>query len=133
MFAIIETGGKQYQVAKGDTLEVEKLETEEGKSVKLDQVLLVSDNTGTTVGAPTVKGAYVEVKVVNHKRGDKIRVFKMKAKKRYQKTQGHRQSLTTIEITDIKLSGGAKKEAPAKKAEAKKEAPTKKVEVKKEA
>ena len=100
MFAIIETGGKQYQVAKGDTLEVEKLETEEGKSVKLDQVLLVSDNTGTTVGAPTVKGAYVEVKVVNHKRGDKIRVFKMKAKKRYQKIVDFIEELTEEELEE---------------------------------
>lgn len=111
MFAIIETGGKQYKVAKGDTLEVEKLDAEEGKAVKIDNVLLVSDNTGTKVGAPTVSGAYVNAKVVNHKRGDKIKVFKMKAKKRYQKTQGHRQSLTTIEVTDIKL-GSSKKAAP---------------------
>ena len=102
MFAIIATGGKQYKVQKGDTLDIERLEIEEGKTHKFDQVLLVDDAGKTKVGTPTVSGASVSAKVVGHKRGDKIRVFKMKAKKRYQKTQGHRQELTTIEITDIK-------------------------------
>ena len=98
MFAVIETGGKQYKVAKGDTLDVERLEGKEDSAIKFDKVLLVDEKVGT----PTVSGASVSGKIVAHKRGEKIVVFKMKAKKRYQKTQGHRQELTTIEITDIK-------------------------------
>lgn len=98
MFAIIETGGKQYKVAKGETLDIEKLEEKEGSAIKFDKVLLVDEKVGT----PTVPGASVSGKIVAHKRGEKIVVFKMKAKKRYSRTQGHRQELTTIEITDIK-------------------------------
>ncbi|MFH1533595.1 MAG: 50S ribosomal protein L21 [Nitrospirota bacterium] len=98
MFAVIETGGKQYKVAKGETLDIEKLEEKEGATVKFDKVLLVDEKIGT----PTVDGASVTGKIVGHKRGEKIVVFKMKAKKRYQKTQGHRQEITTVEITDIK-------------------------------
>jgi len=117
MFAIVETGGSQYKVEKGTTIEVNRMEGTEGSSVTLDQVLMVDTNVGT----PTVPGASVTAKIVAHKRGDKIVVFKMKAKKRYQKTQGHRQELTTLEITDIKASGTAKKTTP-KKVEAKVEA-----------
>jgi len=102
MFAVIQTGGKQYKVSKGETLDVELMAGKEGDTVKIDSVLLISDQGKTTIGTPTVKGAVVSAKVVAHKRGEKIRVFKMKAKKRYQKTQGHRQNLMTIEITDIK-------------------------------
>lgn len=102
MFAIIATGGKQYKVEKGMKLEVEKLDAEEGKTVKFEEVLLVEDGGKTSVGTPTVKGASVSAKVLSQKRGEKIVVFKMKAKKRYQKTQGHRQSLTELEITEIK-------------------------------
>lgn len=98
MFAVIETGGKQYKVVKGDTLDIEKLEEKEGATVKFDKVLLVDEK----VGAPSVSGASVTAKIVGHKRGEKIVVFKMKAKKRYQKTQGHRQEISTVEITDIK-------------------------------
>ncbi len=98
MFAVIETGGKQYKVTKGDVFDIEKLEGKDGEAVKFDKVLLVDDKVGT----PTLSGATVTGKIVEHKRGEKIVVFKMKAKKRYQKTQGHRQSLTTVEITDIK-------------------------------
>jgi large subunit ribosomal protein L21 len=129
MFAIVQTGGKQYKVSKGDTLDIEKLDVESGKKVNLDKVLLVSDKTATKVGTPLVDGAYAVAKIVEHKRGDKIKVFKMKAKKRYQKTQGHRQSLTTIEIVEIKASGGAK---AAPKAKAEKPAEAKKEEVKEE-
>ncbi len=115
MFAIIETGGKQYKVEKGSTLDIERIEAEEGATVTFDQVLLISDKD-TVVGTPTVPGAAVTAKVVAHKRGDKIVVFKMKAKKRYQKTQGHRQELTTIEVTEIKASGAkASTKTPAKK------------------
>lgn len=98
MFAVIETGGKQYKVSKGDTLDIERLEEKEGATVKFDKVLLVDEKIGT----PALSGASVSAKIVSHKRGEKIIVFKMKAKKRYQKKQGHRQELTTVEITDIK-------------------------------
>ena len=111
MFAIIETGGKQYKVEKGSILDIERIEEKEGATVNFDKVLLISDKD-TKVGAPVLEGAAVTAKVVEHKRGEKIVVFKMKPKKRYQKTQGHRQELTTIEIIDIKASGAAKKAAP---------------------
>lgn len=106
MFAVIKTGGKQYKVEKGLTIEIEKLEGKEGDSINFDQVLLISDSTGTKVGTPTISGAVVSGKLVDQKRGEKIVVFKMKAKKRYQKTQGHRQDITVVEITEVKASGG---------------------------
>lgn len=119
MFAIVETGGTQYKVEKGTILDVNRVEGDEGSKYKIDKVLLVSDKD-LQIGTPVVAGAHVEAKIVGHKRGDKITVFKMKAKKRYQKTQGHRQDLTTIEILDIKV--GASKEKPAAKKEEKQEA-----------
>ena len=117
MFAIVETGGTQFKVEKGTILDVNRVEGSEGDTYKITTVLLINDSD-VKVGAPVVNGAYVEAKIVKHKRGEKIVVFKMKAKKRYQKTQGHRQSLTTVEITDIKASGGKKAAdapTPAKK------------------
>lgn len=108
MFAIVQTGGKQYKVEKGTTLDVERIDSKEGSSVNLDQILLISDKTATKIGTPIVEGAYAVAKIVAHKKDDKLLVYKMKAKKRYRKTQGHRQRLTTIEITDIKASGGKK-------------------------
>lgn len=104
MFAIIKTGGKQYKVEKGQTLDVEHLDVKEGAAHDINEVLLINDGKSTKVGTPLVKGAQVKTKIVAHKRGEKVTVFKMKPKKRYQKTQGHRQELTTIEITDIKSS-----------------------------
>lgn len=128
MFAIIETGGKQFKVEEGKTLQVEKLEEEEGASIKIDKVLLINDKGETTIGRPYIKGASVSAKVVEQGKGDKIIVFKMKAKKRYQKTQGHRQLFTTIEIVDIKASGSKSESAPKSEAkEAKSEAAPKKV------
>lgn len=117
MFAIIKTGGKQYKVEKGTKLDIERIKKKEGESFNLDQVLLISDKTATKIGTPFVEGAYVIAKIITHKRGEKVKIFKMKAKKRYRRTQGHRQELTTIEITDIKASGGtstAKAEKPTK-------------------
>jgi large subunit ribosomal protein L21 len=111
MFAIIETSGTQYKVEKGNILDVNRIHEEEGKSIDINEVLLLEDNGKTNIGTPYINGAHVQAKVVAHKRGDKIVVFKMKAKKRYQKTQGHRQDLTTIEITEIKTTGGKAKEA----------------------
>ena len=102
MYAVVETGGKQYRVAPGDTLEVERLETDAGQSVTLKRVLLVNRDGQLAVGTPTVANASVLADVVQHLRGDKKVAFKMKRRKGYHKTIGHRQELTRIKITDIK-------------------------------
>ena len=103
MYAIIESCGKQYKVAEGDVIFFEKLDTEEGKKVTFDNVILVSDDKKVEVGAPYVKGIKVEGKVVSHGKGKKILVYKYKAKKNYRRTQGHRQPYTKVEITKIKM------------------------------
>ena len=102
MYAVVETGGKQYRVAPGDTLEIERLETEAGKPVKFDRVLLVAGEGQFAVGKPTLANAAVTADVVEHFRGDKKVAFKMKRRKGYHKTIGHRQELTRVKITDIK-------------------------------
>jgi large subunit ribosomal protein L21 len=101
MYAVLETGGKQYRVSAGDTLEIERLEVEAGKPVTFDRVLLVNNEGKVSVGAPTVSGATVAADVVAHKRGDKVTTFKMKRRKGYHKTIGHRQELTVVKITNI--------------------------------
>ena len=103
MYAVLETGSKQYRVAAGDTLEVERLESEAGKPFTFSRVLFVSDDGKVTVGAPTVAGASVTAEVVEHFRGDKKLTFKMKRRKGYHKTIGHRQELTRVKISEIKL------------------------------
>ena len=103
MYAIIESCGKQYKVAEGDVIFFERLDTEEGKKVTFDNVILVSDDKKVEVGAPYVKGVKVEGKVVSHGKGKKILVYKYKAKKNYRRTQGHRQPYTKVEITKIKM------------------------------
>ena len=118
MYAIIESCGKQYKVAEGDVVFFEKLDAEEGKKVTFDKVILVSEEGKVQVGNPYVKGVKVEGKVVSHGKGKKIIVFKMKAKKNYRRTQGHRQPYTKVEITEIKTAGKtAEKTETAKKAE----------------
>ena len=99
--AIIVTGGKQYRVAEGDVIFVEKLEAEEGASVTFDQVLAVIDGETSTFGAPYVDGASVSGKVLKQGKGRKIRVYKMKPKKGYRNTKGHRQPYTKVEIGAI--------------------------------
>src|SRR5512139_435308 len=101
MYAVIRTGGKQYRVAAGEKLKVEQIPADVGSEVVLDQVLLVSNGSDVTVGAPLVGGASVTAKVIAHGRGDKVRIFKMRRRKHYRKTQGHRQNYTEIEILDI--------------------------------
>lgn len=117
MFAIVHIGGKQYKVAEKDELAVEKQDVEAGKNLKIEKVLLVSDDEGkdVKVGTPFVAGAMVECKVVEHGRGDKIKVFKMNPKKRYSVTQGHRQDYTLLKI--LKISAVKKKAAAKKKEE----------------
>ena len=102
MYAVVETGAKQYKVTAGDTLQVERIKAEQGNSVTLDRVLLVNKEGQVTVGTPTVKSASVVADVVKHIRGEKILVFKMKRRKGYSKTQGHRQELTVLKIKEIK-------------------------------
>lgn len=103
MLAVIKTGGKQYTVKEGDKLRVEKLDLEEGKTVKFEEVLLVSkeDGSDAKVGTPHVSGATVEAKVIEQGRAKKVRVEKFKAKSRYHRVYGHRQPYTAIEITKI--------------------------------
>lgn len=101
MFAIIETGGKQYKVQEGDVLYIEKLEVGEGDAVTFDRVLAVSKESGLVVGAPVVAGASVSAKVEKHGKGEKIIVFKYKAKKNYRVKQGHRQPYTKVVIDKI--------------------------------
>ena len=100
-YAIIETGGKQYRVSVGDVLSVEKLDQDAGSDITFDRVLLVGGDGTTQIGAPTVAGASVVATVQEQYRGEKIVVFKYKAKKRYRRRTGHRQSLTRLAITAI--------------------------------
>jgi large subunit ribosomal protein L21 len=101
MFAVIKTGGKQYRVAAGDKLKVEKLHGDVGSEVLLDQVLMVGEGAAVKVGAPLVAGAAVRATVVGHGKGDKVTIFKLRRRKHYKKSQGHRQQYTEIEITGI--------------------------------
>ena len=119
MYAIIESCGKQYKVAKGDVVFFEKLDTEVNKKCTFDKVILVSEEGKIQVGNPYVKGVKVEGKVISHGKGKKIIVYKMKPKKNYRRKQGHRQPYTKVEITEIKLS--TSKTAEVKEEVAKKE------------
>jgi large subunit ribosomal protein L21 len=105
MYAILETGGKQYKVRPGDTIEVEKLPSEPGDTVELSRVLMVGDGPDVTVGTPLVEGATVVADVVDQHRGPKIIVFKYKSKVRYRRKTGHRQSLTRLRIKEIQGAG----------------------------
>lgn len=102
MFAIVQTGGKQYNVTEGDVIKVEKLPNAVGDKVSLE-VLLVSDGAKTVAGTPTVKGAEVTAEVLSHGKGDKIVVYKYKPKKNERKKQGHRQPWTEIKIVSVKI------------------------------
>lgn len=140
MFAVVQVGATQYSVREKQEILVDLLEMEEGKNFMIDKVLLYaeSDDAKALIGMPHLANVRVEARVLGHERGEKIRVFKMKAKKRYQRTQGHRSELTRLKILKISvLSGSAKAtasdtdsvemEAPKKKPVAKK-APAKKAE-----
>ena len=102
MYAVIKTGGKQYRVASGEKIKVEQIPADIGTEITLDQVLMVADGDKVSVGAPLVTGATVTAKVIAHGRGEKVRIFKMRRRKHYQKRQGHRQNFTEIEIGAIK-------------------------------
>ncbi|GAB2879821.1 50S ribosomal protein L21 [Microvirgula curvata] len=101
MFAVVKTGGKQYKVAIGEKLKVEQIPADIDSQIVLDQVLMVADGEQVEVGVPLVAGATVKATVISHGRGDKIRIFKMRRRKHYQKHQGHRQNYTEIRIDEI--------------------------------
>jgi large subunit ribosomal protein L21 len=102
MYAVLETGSKQYRVTAGDKLEIERLEVEAGQPVTFDRVLLVNNDGKVTVGSPTVPSATVVADVLEHIRGEKKIAFKMKRRKGYHKTIGHRQELTVVKIKEIR-------------------------------
>lgn len=128
MFAVIKTGGKQYRVAANDVLTIEKLEGAAGDTVEFNEILMVGEGAGASVGAPFVEGAMVVAEVVEQGRARKVLAFKKRRRQNSKRIRGHRQHQTVVKITDI-LTGGAK---PAKKAAAKKDAAPK-AEAKKEA
>ncbi|MBU0499353.1 MAG: 50S ribosomal protein L21 [Gammaproteobacteria bacterium] len=101
MYAVIQTGGKQYRVAQGDTLRVEKLAADEGATVELDKVLMVANGEEIRVGAPYVAGGVVTARVKSHGRGKKVMIIKFRRRKHHMKRQGHRQWFTELEITGI--------------------------------
>ncbi len=103
MYAVIASGGKQYRVEPGQVVELERLAGEAGATIELGQVLLVQNDNGLTIGQPQVGGAVVVAQVVSQKRGPKIVVFKKQRRKNYRRTKGHRQSLTRVRITEIRI------------------------------
>ena len=101
MYAVIKTGGKQYRVSSGEKLKVELLEAEVGSAVQFAEVLAIGEGDSVKVGAPFVDGASVKATVVSQGRGDKVHIFKMRRRKHYRKSQGHRQSYTEVQIDEI--------------------------------
>jgi large subunit ribosomal protein L21 len=102
MYAVIKSGGKQYKVAAGEKLKIEQIPTQVGEKISLDQVLMVSQGDKVSVGDPLVNGAVVSATVLGHGRADKVKIFKMRRRKHYQKRQGHRQNFTEVMIDEIK-------------------------------
>ena len=111
MFAVVKTGGKQYRVAEGDVIKVEKLEGEAGKNVTLDEVLMIGDEKGVKVGEPLLEGANVTAEVLEQKKDKKITVFKKKRRHNYRRKKGHRQEITVLRVKAIAATA-AKKAAP---------------------
>ncbi len=101
MFAVIKAQGKQYKVAQGDELTVDRLPGEAGATIALGEVLMLVDGSSTKLGTPVLGGAKVQAQIVSHSRGDKIKVFKKRRRKNFHRTRGHRQDLTTVKITSI--------------------------------
>ncbi len=104
MYAVIKTGGKQYRVAAGDVIKVEKLDGEVGSNVDFDQVLMVGNGEDAKIGTPVVDGAKVSAEVLEQGKGDKVLIFKKKRRKNYRRTRGHRQHQTVLRIGDIKTA-----------------------------
>ncbi|MBI2609192.1 MAG: 50S ribosomal protein L21 [Deltaproteobacteria bacterium] len=122
MYAIVQTGGKQYKVQKGSTLFVEKLQGKTGDTIELENVLLIGGDK-LNIGTPQVDGARVKCKILAQEKAEKIIIFKYKRRKRYRKRQGHRQSLTKLEIVDIALQGKISEASEEKQAAPKTEKP----------
>ncbi|MEC8120393.1 MAG: 50S ribosomal protein L21 [Pseudomonadota bacterium] len=124
MYALVRTGGKQYRVAKDDTILVERIAADEGAEVILDDIVMLGDGDKVTIGTPRVEGAAVSATVVRQTRGPKIIIFRRKRRKNHRRTQGHRQDLTLLKINAIAEDGKSlkPKAAPAKKAAAKADA-----------
>jgi large subunit ribosomal protein L21 len=101
MYAVVKTGGKQYRVSAGEKLKIEQIGAEVGQEIVLDEVLLVADGDALRMGTPLVAGARVTARVLKQGRGDKVHIFKLKRRKHYRKSQGHRQNYTEIEILGI--------------------------------
>ena len=101
MYAVVKTGGKQYKVAPGEKLKVEQMPADVGAEVILDQVLMVGEGESVRLGQPVVTGVSVKATVVSHGRGEKVKIFKMRRRKHYQKHQGHRQNYTELRIDSI--------------------------------
>jgi large subunit ribosomal protein L21 len=114
MYAIVEIAGQQFKVEEGKKIFVHRLEGEEGNQVDFDKVLLIENDGKITIGEPTIKEAFVEGKILDHVRGDKVIVFKKKRKKGYRVKNGHRQNFTQVEIVSISEKGSPKKPAPKK-------------------
>ena len=114
MYAVFATGGKQYRAATGDKLKIEKLDAEKGATVEIDQVLMVGEGADVKVGTPYLEGGKVTATVVDHGRGEKIRIIKFKRRKHHMKKMGHRQDYTQIEITGIAAAAPKKKVSKAK-------------------
>lgn len=102
MYAVISTGGKQYRIAQGDVVRVEKLDGEEGASIDFNRVLMIGHGDEVTLGTPYIEGSIVSGTIKNHGRGKKIEIIKFRRRKNYRKQMGHRQAYTDVEITDIK-------------------------------
>ena len=120
MYAVVQTGGKQYRVSAGDIISVEKLNAEVGSTVVLNEVIAVSGEGTTTVGKPFVEGASIECKVLENGKGKKVIIYKYKAKKDYRKKNGHRQPFTKLEVVSITANGTTAKAEAKAEVEAKK-------------
>ncbi len=118
MFAVVKTGGKQYKVAEGDVIRVEKLEGDVSSKIKFDEILMVGDEKSLKVGEPLVKGASVTAEVLEQKKDKKITVFKKKRRHNYRRKKGHRQQITILRVTKIAGAAPKKKAAPKKTEEA---------------
>lgn len=105
MYAIIETGGKQYKVSSGDTIKVDRLALEQGSTINMDKVLAVMDGTRTIVGAPYVSGASVKAEVMDNIKAKKVIVFKQRPRKGYRKLRGHRQQMSVVKINEVNFGG----------------------------
>jgi len=114
VYAVIESGGKQHRVEKGEILQLEKLDAATGDKVKFDKVLLVGEGESVKIGKPYVQGGQVTAEVLREGRGDKIKIIKFNRRKHYKRQQGHRQWYTEVKITSIKAGGGEQKDGVAK-------------------